>query len=120
MDRSASLTFLARNPRWEVEKPYEIWLDTDEPLQRTNCVFEEHHGILVRDVRRIGDAFTLDSGGFEFVEHKSTYLPLSGEQLEASGRQGILPYLAETVALVKNHTGAEKAFCFDWRVRKIW
>lgn len=113
MDRLASLTFLSTSPKYDLEKPYEIWIDSHE---ETNCVFQEYHDIRIKDIRDITDQFTLDSSGFEYIEHKSIALPPSGAELEDGGRHSILPYLNETLELVRDYTGASKAICFDWRV----
>jgi hypothetical protein len=116
MNRSASLPFLSQEDLYDHEKPYEVWMPTDDPIPRTNCVFVEQHETPKEDVRDRSDEFTLGTGGFEFIQHDTSQLAITGSGIEACGREAILPYLNETIELVKQHTQAEKAICFDWRV----
>ncbi|KAF8852501.1 hypothetical protein BDZ45DRAFT_630231 [Acephala macrosclerotiorum] len=116
-ERRASMAFLSRLPLYDDEKPFEVWMDTKPGIPRTNCHFEEHHNILIKDVRSQRDDFTLDSAGFEFVNHATKLAP-SGKDLAAGATDRIVPFLVETVDLVQKHTSADKVFCFDWRYRK--
>lgn len=118
----ATLRYLSDLPRYESEKPYELWLSAEDLAEAnvpsTNCEFEERPGINIRDVRTSTAKFAFDTTGFKFVLDPLTLDHHSPESLwkqDASLKE----YLEHIIALVKREFGAEKVICFDWRVQDL-
>lgn len=115
-DVNVQLNHLADIPLWKKEKPFELnltGLNSQEP--RTNCEYTQQN-VGIRDLRTLSLEPSIDTTGFKFIKHVSTCLP-SFETLSNEGdSSAIVPYLEETVDLVKNELHAEKAFAIDWRV----
>lgn len=113
------LNHLADLPLWETEKPYELNLtDLNSELPRTNCKYTQHN-VHIRDVRGLRMQPSLETTGFQFVKHVSNNLPLFEDLSDETSNLAVVPYLQETINLVKQHLNAEKAFAIDWRVRSF-
>ncbi len=115
----ATLSYLLDHPKYDQEKPYELWLPEEElagaDLPSTNCEFEERSDITIQDVRTSNLSFAFDTTGFKFVSdpldedyHCAGLLFKKDSTLER--------YLKQTVGLIKREFGTEKVICFDWRV----
>ena len=118
----ATLRYLSDLPRYESEKPYELWLPAEDLAEAnvpsTNCEFEEKPGINIRDVRTSTAEFAFDTTGFKFVLDPLTLDRHSPESLwkqDASLKE----YLEHIITLVKQEFGAVKVICFDWRVQDL-
>lgn len=108
------LTHLTKLRLYEREKPYELWLPTGPGVAKTNCAFSSSR-VLLRDVRSKDLKCTIDTTGFEFVNHVS-----QNKNLLTGGDEGlesaVLPYLEETLELVRKIFSAHKVIVNDWRV----
>jgi hypothetical protein len=118
-----TLKFMADLPRYESEKPYEMFGLTEIPAQqRSNCEYVAIDDIPLLDVRDyLEETFSLKEQGFEFLRHKSQ-CPLSASDFELPGNEmspNVETYLKETIAIVKERLGALEVVCFDWRVRRV-
>jgi hypothetical protein len=117
----ATLSFIADLPLYEVEKPYELWLPPEqlpEDIPITNCQWIRQPDIEITDLRKDGIVFALDTTGFKYLQDPLDF-ELKGEDLlSATESENLVRYLNNTINLVKKEFGAEKAICFDWRVRK--
>jgi hypothetical protein len=113
-----SLEFLSSLPLFETEKPYEVFMhEIPNGLPKTNCEYTKHDDILVNDVRSIEKAFTLEECGFCFLLADRFPAPTTEDFESNSGTDVVLRYLRDTVSFVLEHVHAERALCFDWRVR---
>ena len=109
----ASISFLQWQDLYEVEKPFQIFIDIPEDAEDqrdTNLVFQRVY-LTVHDVRGIAAKFSLDSNGFKYRRHimKTTNFA-DRKNVEQS-------YLPEIEELLKTEVeGADRVFFFDWRV----
>lgn len=83
--------------------------DGDMGRKRTGVV--EEKTMAVRDGRRMGDTFNLETHGFEFVDHK-TKMANFYDEIEIQS-----VYYREVEELVKQHTGAKRVDVFDHTLR---
>ncbi|KEQ78639.1 hypothetical protein M438DRAFT_360323 [Aureobasidium pullulans EXF-150] len=113
-----SFHFLQNLPEYQTEKPYEIWRESPEHIPKSNCKFEERHGIILRNIRECDPRdFDYATTGFKPL-YSPCIEPLSSEDctsLEPTGR--LLRYLENTIELVKSQLKAKEVICFDWRYR---
>lgn len=119
-DIDVKLNHLADLPLWDVEKPYELNINSlNSEIPRTNCKYTQHT-VRVRDIRALHVQPSFETMGFQFVKHVSKFLPPFEELGDETNTSAVIPYLEETVGLVKTHLNAEKAFAVDWRVRNCF
>src|SRR5215471_4974385 len=64
---TASFYFLRDLSKYQTEKPYEIWRESDPSIPKSNCEFEEHRGIVVNDMRSSEFNFDYESTGFKVL-----------------------------------------------------
>lgn len=85
-----------------------VFYQSDVAGDRTNFEGErEFRPMTVRNARLLPNNFTLDKEGFAFVTHRSRVSDFyDDDQLKSV-------YDAEAEALVREHTGASRAFVFD-------
>lgn len=114
-----TLKFLAESPRFEYEKPYEMFGYPQIPAeQRSNCTYVTFKDIQLSDVRGSDNDFSLEECGFQFIKHESR-CRLSSKHFEMPGDDPspvVGDYLEETMDKVREHLKASKVVCFDWRV----
>lgn len=112
----ATLAFLPKHPRYEIEKPYVIIPSADnssiEDSQRTNVEVERRDNILIRDINNCDQKFRLDTHGFEVLQHKTQYPELN----EVSQCKA---YKRETAELLEKHFDAERVITCDLKVRRF-
>src|SRR5258708_6430077 len=67
---NASLSFISDLPVFQHEKPYELWLPSEQipdGLSWTNCQFQEHPDIEIEDVRSSKADFGYETTGFKYL-----------------------------------------------------
>ncbi|KUJ15022.1 uncharacterized protein LY89DRAFT_736082 [Mollisia scopiformis] len=112
-ETKARLTHLADLGIYKHEKPYELWVNAEPEIPRTNCKFVDHD-VPIEDVRSNSTLSNIDKTGVKFLSHKSAYSFEEGRPHQ----DNMAGYLAESTELLKAELGAEKVFIFDWRYRK--
>lgn len=119
-----SFNYLARVPKWEKEKPYEMWTEALPPgLSRSNVEFSQVENCELTDVRSLpADAQpTLDREGFEFWRHSFSDFPelssIEGLSEDKAKRESMQRYLSTMTGALCAQFNGIKAVCFDWRVR---
>lgn len=119
-EMEVKLNHLADLSLWENEKPYELNItNLSSEVPRTNCKYTQHN-VCIRDIRALHIQPSLETMGFKFVKHVSKCLPPFDDLGDETNNSAVVPYLEETVDLVKSHLNAEKAFAVDWRVRSCF
>jgi hypothetical protein len=114
----ATLIFLDELQIHEIEKPYEIWCQSDPEYPKSNCTFKEHDGIKIRDMRQSDQEFGYDTCGFRYAIWPSTVGLTGAHCTSTTDSQEILEYLEETVSFVKQEFRVQDVICFDWRVSR--
>lgn len=111
----ASLSYLSNLPKYDVEKPYELWLD-EVPAQIpwTNCMFKDESEIEFNDARAQDVQLDYDSFGFKYLSHPLTPRLKSWQFWE--DRSSRFEYLRDCIDLVRKEFRADKVICYDWRV----
>jgi hypothetical protein len=109
-----SLKFLQWQSLYEVEKPFQIFInipDHVEDKRTTNLVFEDIQ-LKVKDVRDNATEFSLDQHGFMYRNHETTLRDVTNRKhVEET-------YLPEVESLLRQEAdGVDEVFFFDWRVR---
>jgi hypothetical protein len=114
----ANISFIQDNPQlFKKEKPYMSLLPDNDSFPITNCVFASNNPTLVHDMRsRISD-LRLDDHGFIVVKNQLRFPRLAEAIGQADPPAELIEYLSEATSIVKNATGAAKAYCIDWRAR---
>ena len=113
---TVSFHFISDLPRYENEKLFEVWRETDPSVPKSNCEFQQLDGIKLHDMRTAAIKFDYDTTGFKFLTAPST-TGLRGIDCEESENSPRLnAYLEEAVTLAKSQFDADKVICFDWRV----
>ncbi|KAK0642961.1 hypothetical protein B0T16DRAFT_174494 [Cercophora newfieldiana] len=121
------LNHIARSPKWETEKAYEIWVEELPPgLKRSNVEFQLVPNCPITNIRSLppSEQPTLDREGYQilhspFAEFEKLGLS-SIEHLDGDEgkRRAMRTYLASMTEKLRDHYDGVKAVCFDWRVRK--
>ncbi|KAJ9617238.1 hypothetical protein H2200_000959 [Cladophialophora chaetospira] len=114
-DVHSALDFLAKLPLYETEKPYLYLPSSDEGLDPNvtkldNLKFENHSGILIRDMR-LHPELRFDECGFDFHNLPSHY-----KRFDSAG--DIEGYRVETEKLLKERFHAEKVMVYEIRLRR--
>jgi hypothetical protein len=109
----ASLKFLQWQPLYEVEKPFQIFInipDHIEDKRTTNLVFEDIQ-LKVKDIRANVTDFSLDQHGFMYCNHETALRVFTNRKhVEET-------YLPEVESLLRQEAdGVDEVFFFDWRV----
>jgi hypothetical protein len=114
---SASFLYFQWQDVFQKEKPFELFIDLPPDLpdpRRTNLVFEGAPEEFVEDTRGSEEKYSLDTHGFTFRKHKTTFDNWSDR--EAVERE----HFPEIEQLLKDQVdGVDRVFFFDWRVR-LW
>lgn len=111
----ASLKFLQWQPLFEVEKPFQIFINIPDHVRdkrTTNLVFEDVQ-LSVKDVRANATDFSLDQHGFMYRNHETALRDFtSRKHVEET-------YLPEVESLLRQEADeVDEVFFFDWRLRK--
>lgn len=110
---TASLKFLQWQELYEIEKPFQIFInipDDAEDKRTTNLVFEDVP-VVINDVRGNQKTFTLNANGFQFLKHSFVLDHFDNKQ----SIEDI--YLPEVEKLLRKEIeDVDKVFFFDWRV----
>jgi hypothetical protein len=69
-----SIHFLKRDALYDLEKPYTIRYALPEGTLRTNSQHEEHHGLLIQNIRPQLQRFSMGSHGFTVVKMESAMM----------------------------------------------
>jgi hypothetical protein len=107
------LKFLEWQKLYEVEKPFQIFIDIpkDADDQRdTNLVFKTV-AVTAKDVRGHEAEYNIDTHGFMYRPYTTTFADYTNIKAVES------QYLPEIETLLKRElTGVDRVFFFDWRV----
>ncbi|THG95404.1 hypothetical protein EW145_g7964 [Phellinidium pouzarii] len=93
------------------EAPFSYVQDPPAGTPKTN-LSHEPHPVLIHDVRGKEDSVSLDTTGFQFVQHTSTETEFVDEERIRS------VYYKEVEELLKRETGAKRVFIFDHTIRR--
>lgn len=112
-DVQASLSFLDWQDLYEVEKPFQIFINIPEDAEDqrdTNLVFKRVC-VMIWDVRGLSTELSLDTNGFIYRQHTM-------RTIDCTNREDVQQsYLPEVEELLKREVeGADRVFFFDWRV----
>lgn len=69
-----SIHFLNRDALYDLEKPYTIRYALPDGTPRTNSQHEEHHGLLIQNIRPQLQHFSMESHGFTVVKMESAMM----------------------------------------------
>jgi len=69
-----SIHFLKRDALYDLEKPYTIRYALPDSTPRTNSQHEEHHGLLIQNIRPQLQHFSMESHGFTVVKMESAMM----------------------------------------------
>ncbi|KAL8792442.1 MAG: hypothetical protein Q9195_004975 [Heterodermia aff. obscurata] len=114
-----TLKFLKELPLYESVQPYKLHgFDGVEASAQTNCIYEDAHDILIEDLREKHVRLCINESGFEFITQPSRY-NLKAEHFEVVGHGEaiIVPYVTETMDIVRRHMKAQKVIAIDWRIQ---
>jgi hypothetical protein len=112
-----SMRFLDDIPRWDEEKPYEIFVESNIQCKKSNVVLVDHSNVKVEDLRGIEHECSLEEEGFEFIKHQFKFRPTAADFESAESSETVVtPFLVETMEVVKAHLHADRIICFDWQV----
>ncbi|KAI0868905.1 hypothetical protein GGS24DRAFT_512672 [Hypoxylon argillaceum] len=115
---SASFTFLSDLPLYQTEKPYTVYGQAPPQLRPSNCEFTTVAGITVENIRGKEQEFSLSRDGFQYILAPSALSPEISDFLHQDAlSEKAKAYLTETTSIAKKFLIAEKAICFDWRIR---
>lgn len=108
------LHYLEWSPRYEKEKPYQVFLGGAEEvdgIKDTNLCFKESPELVVNDLRGQEKDFNLDRNGFSVCTHETAVTRFgTAEEIEQV-------YLPEIEAMLKREVeDVGRVFFFDWRV----
>jgi hypothetical protein len=107
----ASLSYLADDPLYIHEKPFQLFGFQSSITTTTNVQYEVRDDVPVTDVRSLPMPLRLEEAGFQLFKHKSAQ-QLEARQFEfASGRDAILlPYIDEMMGFVKENVVTRDAW----------
>ena len=116
-----SLKFLKWVPLYEVEKPFQIFINVPEDAsdkRTTNLAFQDIE-VQVQDVRQFPPQyFQLDTHGFKYCSHEfQAFSTVDRESIE----QRYLPTMESLLRSNLEHV--DRVFFFDWRVctiMRVW
>lgn len=103
----AKFNYLSAVEKWDTVKPYEITGQVSPGLPRNNFEFTSYSAT-VSDAR-LGDTPSLDTTGFECVNH-TTIEPLDTPE-------SISKHLEATELFLKKHLQADEVLTFQYQVR---
>ena len=110
----ASLKFLEWQSLYDVERPFQIFINIPEQVKdrrTTNLVFEDRL-VMVKDIRGGADNYSLDDYGFMYRKHETKTLDFEDRAMVEN------QYLPEVESLLRCEvSGVDRVFFFDWRVR---
>ncbi|KAL6830019.1 hypothetical protein V8C40DRAFT_239091 [Trichoderma camerunense] len=118
-DVLANISFIQDDPElFHKEKPYMSLLPDDGSFPITNCVFASDQPTPIHDMRPRISELRLDDHGFIIVENPLRFHGVAHAVGQSDPPAHLIEYLADVTNIVKDITGAEKAYCIDWRFRK--
>lgn len=114
-DIQASLSFLADDPLYKVEKPYYVFIraedaENSENHQLDNLRFVMEDNITIHDIRGRESEYCTDTSGFELAHHVSKACG------DLSSAEAIEDYKREIEALHEERFDAEYSLCYEVRV----
>ena len=112
---SCSFEYLTKSDLYATEKPYYFSgeLEKDQESLRTNLTYTTHHDIRLHDLRGSEKHLSLDTHGFQLLNHESL---LSMEDPDDATLQA---YLKEVSLVLKDKLDAEKVLCYSYRVCSV-
>lgn len=112
---NGSFQYIKYSPNFDHEKPYHFNgdLDPDQEHLRTNITYERRHGIALHDLRGLPKSATLETHGFQFMNHQSQFTDGFDDD------EVVQSYVLETLDLLKEFLGCDTVLCYDSRVLKI-
>lgn len=109
----AELKFLKWQPLYELEKPFQIFINIpdDAKDKRTTNLNFENVQVELTDARILSPQLSLDERGFVYRKHEIAPLDYTNrKEVECA-------YLPEIESLLKTELdGVDQVFFFDWRV----
>ncbi|KAF1957121.1 hypothetical protein CC80DRAFT_561632 [Byssothecium circinans] len=119
----ASLNHLSDTDLWQVEKPYEIWMDeVPAGAERTNVSFDTIDNIPLTDIRQMGKQKpTVEKEGFEVFVHPfpdECSITNVDDVDKPEKRDAVSKYLKIMTGILSDRMAATKVLCYDWRVRR--
>jgi hypothetical protein len=116
-DVLANISFIQDDPElFEKEKPYMSLLPDDGSFPITNCIFASDKLTPIHDMRSKISELQFNDHGFIIVKNQLRFHGLIDAVGQPDPPAQLIEYLADITDVVKNVTGAEKAYCIDWRV----
>jgi len=112
---SPTLKFLQWQALYEVEKPFQIFINIPPHVkdQRTTNLVYEDVQVNVKDVRDLSTSLDLNEQGFEYLKHRTEVRNF--EQRTVVEEQ----YLPEIEELIRSNVeDVDRVHFFDWRVRQ--
>ena len=111
-----SFHFISDLPRYEEEKLFEIWQETEPNVPKSNCEFEKLDGIKLKNMRTADIRCDYDTTGFKYL-HAPSMAALRGvDCVENEESLPLNAYLDEIISLIKAQFDTDQVICFDWRV----
>ena len=112
-DLPITLRFLKWQKLYEVEKPFQIFINIPEDAEDrrdTNLMFESI-SLKIHDVREQSRDFSLDDNGFMYRQHTTEVNNFTDRKTVDEN------YLPEMEGLLRKEVdGVDRVFFFDWRV----
>jgi len=118
-DLTASFEYLKWSPLYEVEKPFQVFVDIpkDCPDQRKdNLTFSRVAEETIHDLRETCEDFTLDSNGFTYLKHASKLSNPSQFYDVKTIEEVYLPECAEVLKRELCEVG--KVHIYGWRASR--
>ena len=116
-DVLANISFIQDDPElFKKEKPYMSLLPDDGSFPITNCVFASDQLTPIHDMRSRISELRLNNHGFIIVKRQLRFHGVAHAVGQPDPPAQLIEYLADITNVVKDITGAEKAYCIDWRV----
>lgn len=111
-DITASLSYIAKLPIYNTEKPYRVIPSALEPEIRkfrlSNVEPYVHDSVQIRDMRPFKSDLSIEKQGFEVLSHISRHPRLTEPQ-------DFEDYRMETAELLQKHFDAVRVICWDIR-----
>jgi len=112
---TAEFNYLKPDPRWDVEKPYTLFLDVSniKGAEPTNIIKEPVKNVKVTDVRNLSEEIEMDKHGFEVVDLGRQFEPRNFTEEEWVHTC----YYPQACKLVKEKVGAKEVRAYQHKLR---
>jgi hypothetical protein len=110
---SATLKFLKWQKLYEIEKPFQIFINIPAHVkdQRTTNLVYEDVQVDINDVRTSQTSFELDKQGFTYLKHETKVQDFTQRTVVEQ------QYLPEVEQLIRSNVeDVDRVHFFDWRV----